>query len=70
MESKNWLGLTMVDSVTGFVGIATAVAQYIDGSVQLELQPKVEGDNKLLESRWFSAQRCEVVSGHERVVVG
>ncbi len=53
------LGKDMVDQVTGFAGVATAVVFYITGIPQIRLQPKVNLANSpaLIEAQWFDVSR-------------
>lgn len=60
MEIK--LGNAVRDTVTGFIGIATARVEYINGCVQYAVTPKVSADGKLPDSVYFDFQRLLVVN--------
>ena len=56
------LGSEVRDSVSGFLGVATAKHQYINGCTRITVQPKVDKDGKLPETQTFDEPQLEVVS--------
>jgi hypothetical protein len=56
------LGLRVVDSVTGYTGIATTVAFDLYGCIQVFINPGLDKDGKLKEGNWFDIARFEVVN--------
>lgn len=53
------LGLKVVDTVTGFTGIATAKVEYINGCIQFCVQPEIDKDGKLPSGEYIDHQRLE-----------
>ena len=57
------LGQTLKDSITGFSGIATGKAEFLNGQVQFGLKPKQkEGETKVPEAEWFDASQLVFVN--------
>ena len=52
------LGKKVKDKITGFVGIATARVEYINGCVQYEITPLVK-DGDMRKSYWLDEQRLK-----------
>lgn len=59
MEIK--LGTKVRDKVSGFVGIATARVQYLNGCVQYCVRPRVGHDNKVIDPEYIDVQQLEIV---------
>ena len=55
------MGDLMRDQVSGFEGIATGKAQYINGCVKWLLEGKIRDDGKM-PTEWFDEQRVVVVT--------
>ena len=55
------LGSKVRDKVTGFVGIATARTEFLNGCIQYSIQPKVEKDNKVPEEIAVDVGSLEVI---------
>ena len=61
MNEKIELGAIVVDTVTGFTGIAVARAEYIYGSTRVEVQPvKLTSDGEMVKSKWIEETRLKV----------
>lgn len=62
-EIKNVpLGTKLRDRVTGFVGIATAKIEFLNGCVQFSLKPSnLDKDGKVYEAQQFDCQQLEYV---------
>ena len=55
------LGSKVRDKVTGFVGIATAKTEFLNGCIQYNVQPKAGKDNKVPEEIAIDIGSIEVV---------
>ena len=55
------LGTKVKDSVTGFVGFATARCVYLNGCVQFEITPEELKDGVPQKEYWLDEQRVELV---------
>lgn len=51
------LGTIVTDSITGFTGVAMMRAEYLNGCVRIEVQPKALHEGKPIESQFFDEQR-------------
>lgn len=60
-KSEIKFGNTVKDTVTGFTGIVTALAQYATGCNQVQVQPKIDKDEKWVEAHWFDIERIKHV---------
>lgn len=58
METK--LGVTAKDTITGFEGVVLGRCEYVTGCNQVLIQPKLDSEQKFVESRWFDEDRIEV----------
>ena len=47
------LGDKVTDTITGFKGIVTAKAIYLNGCVQFQVQPKGLKDEEIIKSEWI-----------------
>ena len=56
------MGKTYKDKVTGFVGVATGISEYMTGCRQILLVPKVDVDGKTQDGHWFDEQRLGVLA--------
>lgn len=65
--NKVELGDKVKDTVTGYVGIAVGISEYLwkEGAVGLQVKAK---DGKIDEAEWFDRERVEVVT--KKVVTG
>jgi len=54
------LGTRVMDTVTGYTGIAVARAQYLGGSDRYEVAAPAKEDGEPVESRWFDAGRLQL----------
>jgi len=61
-EHLKWLGLRVLDVVTGFAGIVTAVSFDLYGCVQAVVSPSVNEKGDLGDGRWFDTKRLTVTS--------
>ena len=60
------LGDKVIDKISGFDGISTAIARYLNGCTRILIEPtKLDEDGKLLKSVWFDDAQVEVVKVHE-----
>lgn len=57
------LGFTYKDRITGFIGVAVGVVEYISGCNQALLAPTCGTDGALRESQWFDWQRLQQTAG-------
>mgnify|MGYP001559567358 CR=1 FL=1 len=57
-----WLGKTVKDAITGFVGVVTGHVEYLTGCNQCLVQPGVTLDGSWTESQWIDDHRLSVVS--------
>lgn len=55
------LGTKVKDSITGFVGFATARCEYINGCVQFEITPEELKDGIPQKEYWLDEQRVESI---------
>ena len=61
MDTKIELGAIVVDTVTGFTGIAVGRAEYLQGATRVEVQPvKLTGDGDMVKSKWIEETRLNV----------
>ena len=61
MNEKIELGASVVDTVTGFTGIAVGRAEYIYGSTTVEVQPtKLTSDGDMVKGKWIEELRLKV----------
>jgi hypothetical protein len=59
------LGEKVTDRITGFTGVATARAEYLNGCVRIQIEPRVQEDGKLPEAQWIDEQRLTDTSEAE-----
>lgn len=62
------LGTVVSDKVTGFVGVAESRGTYLYGCDRYCVQPKIDKDGKIPESRMIDEPQLEAVEG-EKVVM-
>lgn len=58
------LGKTVRDVVTGFNGVATGRAEYLNGEPQIQVEAPVLGEDSSIigvAAVWFSASRLQVI---------
>ena len=68
--SKIKLGDKVKDKITGFIGVAVARTEFLNGCVQYEVQPKrLDKDHKIVESVSIDEQSLEVMSVKKKKVV-
>jgi hypothetical protein len=61
-KKKIELGRLCKDAVTGFVGVAIGVTQWITGCTRWGLQPqKLDKDGKVRDPEWFDGDRLSVI---------
>jgi len=60
MNNKVELGDLVVDTITGFEGIAIGRATYMYGCSRIGIQPRNLKDGEPIEDQWFDDQRVEV----------
>ncbi|PCI86661.1 MAG: hypothetical protein COB24_09010 [Hyphomicrobiales bacterium] len=60
-------GNLVKDTVTGFEGIVTALAQYATGCNQVLVQPTIDKDGKWVDLHWFDIERIELVSNGKSI---
>ena len=63
------LGVTYMDRITGFRGVATGRVAYISGCNQALLTPRVKEDGAFMEAQWFDEQRLEIVEGIAAILI-
>lgn len=57
------LGETYKDSMTDFMGAATARAEYVYGVPRVELSAPVQADGKPIDPQWFDEGRLRLPDG-------
>ena len=62
------LGDTVKCKVSGFKGIVVARTEFINGCIQLEVQPKVNKKNEHMESLGIDIQSLEKISIKKKAV--
>lgn len=56
------LGDKVKDKISGFTGIATAMAKYLNGCTRILVEPsKLDDDGKIIKAIWFDDVQIEVV---------
>ena len=61
-EGLKPLGEEAVDKVTGFKGVITSVSFDLYGCIQLLVNPGLDKEGKMGESRWMDFDRMEITS--------
>jgi len=62
MKTQISLGSKTKDNITGFEGIITARAEYLNGCVRFLVQPqKLNKDGEIIKSQWIDAGQLEIV---------
>lgn len=61
MDKKIKLGDTVRCKYTGFVGIAIAKTEFINGCVQIDVTPKANKDNKVEETQGIDVGSLEII---------
>jgi len=56
------LGLRVKDKVTGFTGVVDSISFDLYGCVQATINPGMDKDGKLKDTRWFDIERLEYKS--------
>lgn len=67
---RNLLGKKVIDTVSGFTGIATGKHTFIAGCDRYTVQPTVEKDGKLPECQTFDEPQLKIVKAKKVVVKG
>lgn len=62
------LGDKVKDKITGFVGIAVARTEYINGCVQYSVIQKVGKDNKMMEDISIDQETLEVIKPKKKKI--
>lgn len=65
MNSKDYLGKTFKDRVTGFEGVATGVHHWLTGCSTVSIQPPIDKNGKVPESQGFDFTRLDQVEQPE-----
>lgn len=68
-ESNGYLGIKVVDKITGFTGVITGYAQYVTGCDQYLVLPKAENENTYPTGTWVDCNRLQVVQDVEKVSI-
>jgi len=55
------LGKRVADKVTGYTGVIESVSFDLYGCVKVVINPGLDKDHKLGESRWFDVSRVDVL---------
>lgn len=56
------LGKTYQDTITGFVGVATGHARYLDSTETVLLEPRLRADGTKMSGEWFPTTRLLAAS--------
>ena len=57
-KEKIELGAIVVDTITGFTGVAVSRIDYLEGTSRIEVQPAhVKDDGDMIEPKWFEEAR-------------
>jgi len=75
---KSILGKMVKDKVTGFKGIAVAIAFYLNGCVRVSIQPRKlkDKDGGTVDEEWIDDTQLKIIAGgldeveEEKKVVG
>ncbi len=51
----------MQSTISGFIGIAVSSTKFINGCIQIEVQPKVDKENKIQECVAIDIQNLKVI---------
>lgn len=62
-----FIGARVKDRITGFCGCVVGKAYYIDGRIQLLVQPKIGDNGEYPEAVWANKCNCEVLADGERL---
>lgn len=54
------LGDEVTDSVTGFIGIATAASIFLNGCRRIQITPKADATGKYQDERWLDEPQLKV----------
>lgn len=60
------LGDEVMDTVSGFKGVAVAITKWLNGCTRISVQPKVDKDGKLPESNCFDEPQLKVTKAVKR----
>lgn len=60
MTKKVNLGDEVLDTTSGFKGLAVGRAEFLAGCVRVLIQPKVGKDGKMTEGVWIDEGLCKV----------
>jgi len=61
-ETENFkLGMRLKDKITGFMGIAIAKSEFMNGCVQYYLKARLDKDGKVQDAVVFDSQQLEFV---------
>lgn len=63
-----FLGKMVIDTVSGFTGVAVAEHSYLNGCMRVSVQPKIDKDGKLPDVQSFDAPQLKIIE--EVVSVG
>ncbi len=60
-QELSLLGSRVRDRITGFTGVATGRAEYLDRGVRYLISPPLDKDGKYVEPLWFPANQLDVL---------
>ena len=63
--SEIQLGSRVTHSITGFEGIATGRAVYLNGCISVLVKPKIGEDGKMPEGEWLDEGQLEAIEAGE-----
>ena len=69
MKQEIKLGDKVKCKVTGFIGIATAKTEFLNGCIQYEVIPKVDKNNKIPDPQAIDEQSLEVITPKKKKVI-
>ena len=61
IEHLKMLGLVVRDKVTNFEGVVSSVSFDLYGCIQVVITPKIDGEGKAVDGRWFDINRIDVI---------
>lgn len=62
------LGSKVKCKITGFIGVAVAKTEYLNGCIQYEVAPKVKKNNEIVESVAIDSQSLEVIGSKKKKI--
>ena len=68
-HSNDILGKKVKHTLTGFKGVASCRAEFINRCVRITIQPELDKDGKWQDDRWFDEAEIEILETEKPVKV-